>query len=304
MIYGFENNKFYINFYPCQRKHGNMREETDARALELAESGSKFILSFSGGIDSQAVLHSFYKYNIPLETAFLYLPKYNDQEYEQVKILDKKYNRKTWIIDLDPIAIKKEILAISEKLDITAKNNILQRKFLSLLPDNYDFIQMVHDPYVLPLKNNSYYIQSYYMPEISRQRALDSLERNGKNIFYGDTTEFLMSIIDDEIFKSAIISFQYYDGNGLNHPNKNLKTVDRWDFYIKPLIYAKYWGNELIYFPKFAGFENIDYLHGNIHMQTRKHMIAVDYKEFLDFNNDIGSEPKRFFENVKEISDA
>lgn len=304
MIYGFENEKFYIDFFPCGRKHGNMREESDRRALEIANTGSKFIISFSGGLDSQAVLHSFYKYDIPVETAFLYLPTYNDQEFEQVKILDKKYNRKTWIIDLDPFQIKESILETSIKLDITAKNNVLQRKFLSLLPDNYDFIQMVHDPYILPLNDSSYYIQSYYMPEISRQRALDSLDRKGRNIFYGDTTEFLMSVINDDIFKSAIVSAQYYDGNGLNHPNKNLKTVDRWDYYIKPLIYAKYWSDELIYFPKFAGFENVDFLHGNIHLQTRKHMIAINYKEFLDFNNDIGAKPKRVFENVKEISNV
>lgn len=75
MIYGFENEKFYIDFFP-------VREESDHRALEIANIGSKFIISFSGGLDSQAVLHSFYKYDIAVETAFLYLPTYNDQEYK------------------------------------------------------------------------------------------------------------------------------------------------------------------------------------------------------------------------------
>lgn len=304
MIYGFEKEKFYIDFYPCQRPHGTMRQESDDRALALANSSAKFIISFSGGLDSQAVLGSFYKYGIPAETAFLYLPTFNEHEFDQVKILDKKYNRKTWIIDIDPFQIKEEILETGKKLDITAKNNILQLKFLSLLPSNYDFIQMVHDPYVLPLETCSYYVQSYYMPEISRQRSLNSLPRQGKNIFYGDTTEFLMSIINDDVFKSAIVSSRYYDGNGLKHPNKNVATVDRWDFYIKPLIYAKYWGDELIYFPKYAGFENIAYLHGNVHMQTRKHMVVFDYRKFLDFNSNIGGDGERFFENVKEIKDV
>lgn len=303
MNYGFDKDKFYIDFVPCQRPYGNMREEIKKKSLELACTSSKFILSLSGGIDSQSILHSFIENQIPLETAFLYLPGYNDNELEQVKILDKKYQRKTWIVDLNPFSVKEEITKLSIDLDIPAKNHLLQRKFLSLLPDDYDFIQMVHDPFVFPTNGKSYYIQSYYMPEISRQRSLDSLGRNGKNIFYGDSTEFLMSIIDDEIFKAAITSYQYYDGNGLSHPERDLKGDNRWDYYVKPLLYAKYWGDELIYFPKFAGFENIDYLKGNKHMQTRKHMISIEYQYFLNFNKNIGGESKRFFANVKQIPD-
>lgn len=298
MNYGFENGKFYLDLVSCSRPHGNMREESDRRARELAERGGKFALGTSGGLDSQSVLHSFYTQGIPLETAFLYLPNYNDNEYEQVKFIDKKYGIKTHIIDIDPMSVKDEIIQISIELDISTKNNVLQRKFLSMLPDDWDYIQMVHDPFVVvhpDYKQLSYY-QGYYLPEISRQRAFLSLPRKGRCIFYGDTPEFLASIINDDIYKSALISARYFDENGASVSGKYLKTVDRWDYYIKPIIYGKYWGEELTYFPKYAGFEKIDYLYGNDKFTT--HAVMIPYKEVINFLNKNDSSVRRYYHNI------
>jgi hypothetical protein len=298
MNFGFENDKFYIELTSRSREVGNMREESDRRAIEIASGGGKFMLGSSGGLDSQSVLHSFITQDIPIETAFLYLPGHNDNELEQVNIIDKKYGMKTHIVDIDPLACKDEIIALSEELDISSKNNVLQRKFLSMLPDDYHFIQMVHDPfvYVYPGYERYGYMQGYYLPEITRSRAFASLNRTGKNIFYGNTEEFLLSIIGDDIFKAALYSARYFDGNGVTHPNKSLTTVDRWDFYIKPLLYGKYWGDELIYFPKYAGFETVKYLYGN--HKFRHHGVIISYDELIDFLRTPGSIKKRFYQNV------
>jgi hypothetical protein len=299
MKYGIDNNKFFIELKSVGREVGNMRQESDRRARELVETyQGNFVLSNSGGLDSQSVIHSFVTQGIPLETAFLYLPGYNDNEFEQVKILDKKYNLHTHILDLDPMSVKEEIFELSEKLDIPAKNNILQMKFLSLLPNDWNFIQMVHDPYVYvhPEYNKFEYMQGYYLPEISRTRAFENLNRKGANIFYGNTEEFLLSIIGDEIFKAALMAARYFDGNNITHPNKDLKTVDRWDFYIKPLIYGKYWEDELIYFPKFAGFENIKYLNGN--HKFKQKAVFIPYTELIDFLKTPDAITRRFYQNV------
>lgn len=299
MKFGFENNKFYIELVSRSREVGNMREESDRRARDLAEQyGGKFMLGNSSGLDSQSVIHSFCTQGIPLETAFLYLPGHNDNELEQVKFIDKKYGLKTHIIDLDPFACQEEIIELSTMLDISAKNNVLQRKFLSMLPDDYNFIQMVHDPfvYVYPDYERFGYMQGFYLPEITRSRAFASLKRKGANIFYGNTEEFLLSIIGDDIFKSALMSAKYFDGNGVTHPNKYLKTVDRWDYYIKPLLYGKYWGNELTYFPKYAGFETVEYLHGNDKFKQRA--VIIPYDEIIEFIKTPGAVTKRFYQNV------
>lgn len=297
MIYGFEDNKFYIEYHGCTRPVGTMREESDRRALELAEQGGKYLLGFSGGLDSQAVLQSFREIGAPIETVFFYKPGYNDNEYEQVKFLDSKYQIKTQIIDLDPLSVIEEIEQLSIDLDIPAKNNILQSIFLSKLPDDYDFIQMVHDPYVYINETTyrPYYYYGYYLPEISRDRAFARLNRQGRNIFYGDTYEFLLSILGDDVYKGAVYSARYFDGNGLTKPNVHLRYVDRWDYYIKPIIYGRYWGDTLTYFPKYQGFEKIGYLHGN--PKFRKHATTTPYETVLRVLSTPG-EIHRTYENV------
>jgi len=298
MKFGFEEGRFYIELTSRSRKVGNMREESDRRARDLVEQyGGKFMLGTSGGLDSQSVLHSFITQGFPLETAFLHLPGHNDNELEQVRFIDVKYGIKTTVFTIDPFACREEIIAVSKELDISAKNNVLQRKFLSMLPDDYNFIQMVHDPFVYVYSDYERfgYMQGYYLPEISRQRAFDSLNRKGANIFYGNTEEFLLSIIGDDIFKAALMSARYFDGNGVKHPNKHLTTVDRWDFYIKPLLYGKYWGNELTYFPKYAGFETIKYLQGN--NKFKQNRVIIPYDELIEFIKKPSSITKRFYSN-------
>ena len=194
-------------------------------------------------------------------------------------------------------SVKDEVIRISNELNIPGKNNILQSMFLDMLPDDYNFVQMVHDPYcwINQEFNKPYYFYGYYLPEISRDRAFARLNRRGKNIFFGDTYEFLLSILGDDTYRGALASAPYFDGNGLDLPDKYLKTVDRWDYYIKPIIYGKYWGDTLTYFPKYQGFEKIDYLHGN--PLFRKHAVITPYTEVVDILSTPGAS-KRFYENV------
>jgi len=298
MKYGFENNKFFIDFKSSAYPHGTVREESEKRARDIAEYNNKNLLCFTGGLDSQSVLHSFHTQGIPLETVFLYLPTYNDNEFEQVKIIDKKYGIKTQIIDFDPMSCKDEIEQLSIDLDILGKNHLLQRKFVSLLPTTHNVIQCIHDLFVyISPTNNRYFCQGYHLTECSRQRALDSLGRIGKNIIYGDTPEFTLSIIDDDIFRAALHSAKYFDENNASIPDTNLKTTDRFEYYIKPLLYGKYWKDELIYFPKYKGFEKIKYLNEK-NPKTKKHVISVPYNEMISFLKTPGSITKRYYENV------
>jgi len=301
MSYGFENDKFYLEFTSCSRPYGNMKEESDRRAVSLAEQGGKYLLCLSGGLDSQSVLHSFHTQGIPLETAFLYLPTYNDNEYEQVKFLDNKYGIKTQVVDLDPYKHKDEIIAISEESNVPSLVNAIQSKFVSLLPDNADIIQMVHDPFVyISPTHKFYYYQGFYLPEISRERSFSFLKRQGKHIMYGNTAEFLLSILTDDLYVGALHSSEYFDGNGLGKELCHLTTVDRWDYYIKPLLYGKYWKDELTYFPKFAGKENIDFINVDpkYWMFMKTHAAAIPYYEFIDFMKTQGSVKNRYYENV------
>jgi hypothetical protein len=302
MKYGFENGLFYLDLAACSRPHGNMKEEHNLRAKEIAESSSKILVSLSGGVDSQSMLHSFYHMGVPAEYAFLYMPGYNDNEYQQVQILQEKYSGiKLHIVDLDVMSVEDRVHDLAIDLDVPTKINIIQKLFLEQLPEDWDFVQMAHDPfvYVNHESGNIHYYQGYYLPEVTKQRVFESVNRSGREIYWCDSPEFLASIIDDEVYKAAIITARYFDGNGAKVEGKKLHTVDRWDYYIKPIIYGKYWQDELIYFPKFAGSENIPYIGGN--PRFRKHALTIPYFEFLNFLNQNNGEQKRFYENVKYV---
>jgi hypothetical protein len=302
MIQGFENNQWWIEYQSCRWTPGNMREESDRRAREIGETSKKIMLSLSGGVDSQSMLLSFQEMGVPVECAFLYLPGLNDNELNNLRLVEKKHQIKTHIIDIDVYKIKDELEAEAADRDIQI-NSILQKKFLSLLPDDYDFVQMVHDPYVhIKEDNTPFWFQGYNSFEMVRHRAFELLDRKGKFIFYGDTSEFLVSILDEETLWSCIYSWPYFKGNGLtNGADRKITyptTTDRWDYYIKPLIYGKYWKDELLYFPKWSGFENIPFFLTTI--KLREHALITPLRPFVDFLKSCNGETKRFYQNVHQ----
>lgn len=296
MNYGFDKDLFYVEYDSCSRPAGNMRQESDRRALEIAEQGSRLILCLSAGVDSQSVLHSFYTQGIPIECVFFYMPGYNDFEYDNLKIIIANYGIKCDIIDLDPLKIKDRVLEDVETYRLST-NQAIQKAFISLLPNNADIVQMVHDPFVkIGPSGKFYYFQGYHDPEISKLRLHDALNRKGKFIAYGQTSEFLYSILNDDVYKAALYTHQYFDGNGLSKHGADLDTLDRWDYYIKPIIYGKYWKDELIYFPKFGGWENVPYTKGN--RWFRKNGVAIPYFDFLNYLSSKPGNTKRYYENV------
>jgi hypothetical protein len=224
------------------------------------------------------------------------MPGYNDVEYDNLKIIKDKYRIKCDIIDLNPIEIKDKVLADVELYKLST-NQAIQKAFISLLPSEIDIVQMIHDPFVkVSSTQQFYYFQGYHDPEISKLRLHDALNRKGKFIAYGQTSEFLYSILNDDVYKSALYTHRYFDGNGLKKEGADLITLDRWDYYIKPLIYGKYWKDELIYFPKFGGWENIPYSKGN--KWFRKNAVAIPYFEFLDHLSSVPGKTTRYYENV------
>lgn len=299
MEYGFENDRFYVDMKPITRTYGNMREETDYRMRELASVSNNLMLSLSGGLDSQCVLHSCVEQGIPIDCAFMYLPGYNDNEYQNMQIVAKKYGIKPMIIDIDVDSKKEELLEESMRERIYVYS-ILWKHFLEQLPSNCDLVQMTHDPYCRGAVDGSkqmQYVMGLHLPDITRDRAMKLANHNGKFYHVCDSSEFLLSILDDDIFKSYVYAYDYYAGNGLYKQSVDLKKYDCWDYYVKPMFYGKYWRDELIYFPKFVGFENVDYLIEGPKDFTMEHCIIVDYFKFVDSLKQTNGDTIRFYAN-------
>lgn len=285
MNFGFnELGKFYIEYSSITREVGTLREESDQRAREIYSSNSKVMLCLSSGLDSQIALHSFMSQGIPLECSFLRLDGFNDNEFDNLKVLEKKWGFKTNIININPNKHKEELLNMVITQDAHA-NHCLQKLFVSQLPKDYDVVQVLHDPWIVTKKDigKHFLFHGYYDPEIARYRTLKSIDRIGDIVMFGDSSEYFLSSIDDSLFHIFLKSWVYYDGNGLTQYNLKLNDVLRYEYYIKPMLYAKHWGDDLIYFPKFSGYENIDWLFKEVRTIKKEKMCFAEYYSLISY---------------------
>lgn len=305
--FSFENEKFFVEIDPCMRSVGNLREEFKLRAVELYERNPKLMLGLSSGLDSQSVMHSFIEQGIDIEYAFLYFPGYNDIEYQNLKILEKKYNVKTAIIDIDPIAVKDTVMELYNQTGIPP-GQILQRMFLEKLPNDVDFIQGIHGPDVHFDKktNQRFILETANSLEIFRLRSFLSLtNRSGKIIGWERTSEIQLSLLTDDIFRSYLYTYPYIQQNKLIYNDgTKIPIIDHWDLYIKPFIYGKYWKDELEYFPKYQAPEKIDYVMNKPYHMYIKNLIKIPYDELIDQLSGKNNSPKRYFENYEPSAET
>lgn len=300
MNFGLLNSRFYVDLESCSRPAGTLREESERRARDLYNISDNLILGLSSGLDSQIVLHSFCSQGLKINCAFLYLPGYNEFELNNIKILEKKYNITCQIVELNPDAIREEILATATELNIPP-NQIIQRKFLSMLPDSADFIQGLEGPNFAKSGNNFYFFETYNSFEKSRLRAFDSLNRTGSVISWEQTPEMLCSILDDEIVKSFLQSYDYTAKHNIQYTDgTEIDFKDRWDIFIKHILYATHWGKELEYFPKYQGPEGIDYVMNGPRCEYMKNCIFIPYELMLNHLTACNQKVIRLWENKIE----
>jgi hypothetical protein len=294
--FGFEKDQFYMTFNSCSRDIKNLRTESENLCKILYQRNKSIILGLSSGLDSQIVLHSFVSQGIPIKCAFLYMPGFNNIELDQIKVLDKKYKLDLEIIELDPDFYKEELL---EEYNLTGipPYQLLHKKFLSLLPSNYDFIQGLDGPDFIKRNNEWYIIYTANSFINSRIRGLDLVKRQGNIVSWEKNPEIYLSIIDDDVTKQFMIAFDNISKNGLSYTNdKEIPIIDYYDLYIKPYLYAKYWGKELEYFPKYQGCENIQWVMDKKWHDYRKNLIVVKHSTLVKHLKSISDEPLKIYQ--------
>lgn len=297
MKYGWENNKFFVEYGGCSREPKSLREEAHQRAVDIYNVNPKVMLCLSSGLDSQIALESFFSQGIPLECAFLRMGGYNDNELENVKVLERKWGFTAHVVDINPNDVREELESLKTELDAHA-NHCLQYKFVKSLPEDYDIIQVLHDPWTISSKklNQHFLFHGYYDPEIARHRVLKKIERSGEIHMFGDSHEFFLSCIQDPIFEYFFDSWIYFEDNGLKQYGNKLPSVLRYEYYIKPMLYSKHWGKNLIYFPKFSGYENIEWLMKEVRVLEVKNVVLIERNELLKRLSTIGAAPKKYYQ--------
>lgn len=300
---GFEKSKFYVEYESPGREVGTFREELELAVRNVSEqSGDNLLLSLSSGLDSQIILHSLHSQGLPYKCAFMHLPGFNDHEFERIKILEKKYEFKSIVVEINPNEIKDEILEQVDRRHILP-NNFIHKKFLSMLPTNLDFLTGIEGPDIVTHTGgpDKYFQEAYWNYENTRLRILRELPREGKvlNLDRSESSEALLtSILKDPIVKGYVSSLDYITGNDLiSDSGKKPFIIFNWNYYVKPIIMGRYWRDELIYFPKSMGIENIDWITKHpLQKQPYWHdVVYINYWKFLKFLLQDKKETIRFY---------
>lgn len=293
----FDHNNFKVTVIGCSRPVSNIKVESELAAEKLYNQNNKIMLGLSGGLDSQIVLHSFYSQSIPLSCAFLYMPGFNDIEYNNVMLLKNKFNLDLTVIDFDPDFYKDDLI---EEYKVTGipPFQLLHKKFLGMLPDEYDFILGLDGP-DLVLKNGTWnVIQTANSFVNSRTRAMELLNRSGRIIAWEKIPELMLSILTDDVVTSYMYAHNYIVNNGLSyHSDASIPLIDHFDLYMKPFMYAKYWGGSLEYFPKYQGPENVNWIMDTKWHDYRKNIVFLPYAELIDCLQN--NKTKTYFQETK-----
>ncbi len=295
MSYGFQEDKFFIDFNSCTRSVDLPRSEFAERARTIHKKYSNLILSFSGGIDSQATFLAFKDANINIPCAFMHLPGYNDNEYENTLLCVKKWNIDLHVIKIDPYEVKDQIIAESNRLQIPP-NQILHTIFVNKLPKKYTLVEGFNgpDPYVHNGKH--YLMESANSVEYARLRAYKTLCKARTVVGFEKDEYILLSILKDDILTSMCNSWNYYNIKGLSFLDEDpISVINYWDLFIKPIFYGRHWGNDLVYVPKYQGCEKIDFIVNGMEHRYKDNQIFINIEEIVDFLEN-GKGTKRYWQ--------
>lgn len=295
MSYGFENNQFYIEYKPCARPVGSVRDEFTRRAFSIGNQHKNIVLSFSGGTDSQATYLAFKDAGIDVLCAFMHMPGYNDNEFENVKTFAGKHKFDFISIPIDPYKEKTWVLEQSERLQIPP-NQILHSLFLSKLDKDITFIEGFNgpDPYVH--KNKHYILESANSVEYARLRAYEELCPNVNVIGFEKEEHIYLSVLKEGSLRGFMNAWDYYKIPDLAYGDEcPISVINYWDLFVKPMFYGKNWGNDIIYNFKYQGCEKVDYIINGMQHRYRENQLFVPVDELIEFL-ETGSGIKRYWQ--------
>jgi hypothetical protein len=279
---GYDNEKFFVEWSPCDYLPLNVRDAWEYRARELYKQYPNLILGISSGVDCQAILYSFLIQDIPIKTAFFYMKGYNDEEFEQLKQLEQKMNfETTFVIECDPMIVKDAVIAESKKNGHTPYDPFMKKHFINMLPADYAFIYGYNGPNIYVKNGVRYLIECPGDLSVLRTGVFKYNERAVVN--WEHDSAIMYSILTNEYVNRLMTAFDYYSNIDSENGDDRIPWYGYWDTYIKCMVYASQWGDSLIYFPKLSGLEKIDYImHGPL-FNYRDNLVVIKQQELLDF---------------------
>lgn len=288
---GFENEQFYVEVSGTSRPVGNLKEEIEAEVRAIHSQDSTALLSLSAGLDSQVVLDAFLSQGLNVECVFFYMPGYNDVEYSNLKMIQSKTGCKVTVLDADPMKVRKEVDQLAIDLDINP-GHAIHAYFAKQLPAGVSLVQGLEQPNFFVRYSKPFLMYGYHDPDNTRKRAIEH-SRKSYDLLSSNTV--LLSYLTDPFFSAMVRSWDYIKGNGLQRKGSNVRPMWACEIYVKPMQYAYYWKDRLLYFPKYAGVEKTTFWHK---LYVKESIVLVPLKQHIAVLKSPETYSERFYQLV------
>ena len=249
----------------------------DGRKL-LESATRKPAVMFSGGLDSQIIVKTLQANDADFECFFMYRPKANETELENARACQKKWGFRLNIIEIDPVSDFQAYQKMISEADITGYSYCLYHSFTKQIDDQYDLIQGTA-PYLILWRGQKELevIFSYYDSIEQNRRVIDYTAGRRRHIHFPYTDKMHCLMMANQYVNHLRNCFDYYAFQYTDMLDK----YSIWDNCFKPLIHSHVWHDELIYFPKKHGMENMYWATHSIPPGRKIYIPHVDYENLF-----------------------
>jgi hypothetical protein len=241
-----ENDKHIVTYTAPSRKFGNFREELYNDAKTISNKYGHVYIGFSSGIDSQTIIRSFIDAGADFTPFYINAVGYNDHELNQLSQCETFYNIKVRIISFDLASKKDDWLRrkIEDNFPNCTPYNIADG--VTELEGNDPIIISGPELHILGWRPSC----AYHNYQKGDNLRFQLIRKFRTLLTWPYSPEAIASLYCDDLVKAYITSKKYFDNNGfVIKPHMGFNT------YVKPLLKAKYFKDDLIYFSKKTGYE-------------------------------------------------
>lgn len=285
--YSDSPNNFYVKINAPRRNFSDFKTECFNDALQIKKLGPVYVL-ISTGIDSQIIARSLIDAGVDAEYIFLNYQN-SSVELDRVKECEKFYSIKIRLIDLDVEQHKEEWL-YNVKQEVVPSLRHYPFEWLSkTLKEDFPIVtQGANDPAIIGgSKDNMSIYCNYYESMQQRFRLMKKYRRVYDFPF---SPEAIASLYTNDCIKVFCNTIQYFKENSLEKNKKLLTNSQYFNYFTKPFVKGKSFGESIIWYGKLTGYENCpDWLRDNKYsifniLETRISVPLLDLINFLENN--------------------
>lgn len=271
---------FFVRLHSPSRNYDDMRTEYMNDAINLTKEVGRVNLSFSTGVDSQIALRAFLDANIEPNVYYLRYVGYENEEYIRVKECEDFYNIRINVIDLHLDDLQHEFITRNTNNKLESMRQVPFEYLSKLIPNQYPLVSIgPHDmgqQFFGATTERANIYWNYFQGELQRFRMMNKYRK----IFdFPYSPEALATTYTDEVIKTFSRTVRYYRETASFVP-----VYDFWKIFIKPMLYGKHYKNDIIWYGKLTGQENLPkWFYDRTTRYITESAITANYWELVNF---------------------